>query len=165
MSIETPQSNVENYLGVLIDQEGAVEPLIPQSRVEEYLRYIIENNIGKLTVGYLYDGHFYKDTAHTQLIDPVENCLYLDLTSGGLYYYNGTSYVAIASGGGGGSVISVNGKTGAVVIRGTDVAMSETDTRTVKEAIDAVETGMTYYKSSTEPAAAKEGDLWKVTTP
>ena len=47
MSIpDTPQSNVENYLGSIIAQASAQLPEVPQSRIEEYLAYIAANGKG-----------------------------------------------------------------------------------------------------------------------
>lgn len=47
MSIpEVPDSRMENLLGLLIGQETARDPGHPQSRVEEYLKYIIEHGAG-----------------------------------------------------------------------------------------------------------------------
>ena len=40
---DTPQSRIENYLGVLIEQASARLPDVPQSRIEEYLAYIVAN--------------------------------------------------------------------------------------------------------------------------
>ena len=36
-------SRIENYLGVIVGQSGAVQPASPGSRIEEYLAYIIEH--------------------------------------------------------------------------------------------------------------------------
>lgn len=47
MDLPNPnQSPVESYLGVIVEQEGAVKPDHPQSRVEQYLEFIIEQGIG-----------------------------------------------------------------------------------------------------------------------
>ena len=39
-------SRIENYLGVLNDQPGAVLPEKPESRIEEYLAYMVEHGGG-----------------------------------------------------------------------------------------------------------------------
>ena len=39
-------SRIENYLGVMVEQEGAVLPEEPGSRIEQYLLYMIEHGGG-----------------------------------------------------------------------------------------------------------------------
>lgn len=39
-------SRIENYLGVMVEQEGAVLPDEPGSRIEQYLLYMIEHGSG-----------------------------------------------------------------------------------------------------------------------
>ena len=60
------------------------------------------DNVGKLVVGYYYNGSFYSDEEHTTLITPATNIVYADLTTGvgvntQIYFYNGSSYVAYYS--------------------------------------------------------------------
>lgn len=39
-------SRIENYLGVMVEQEGAILPEEPGSRIEQYLLYMIEHGGG-----------------------------------------------------------------------------------------------------------------------
>ena len=60
------------------------------------------DSVGKLVVGYYYNGSFYSDEEHTTLITPATNIVYADLTTGvgvntQIYFYNGSSYVAYYS--------------------------------------------------------------------
>lgn len=52
-----------------------------------------------LKLGYYYNGQFYEDYAHTQLIQPNSDNLYIDLAANAVYYYFQDHYIAIAQGG------------------------------------------------------------------
>lgn len=56
------------------------------------------NFIGELLVrGYYYNGNFYTDGSHTQLIDGSIIKIYIDLSKGGLYYFDGEYYQSVGS--------------------------------------------------------------------
>ena len=48
-----------------------------------------------VTNGYYYNGVFYKDVEHTELIEPKEGGLYYDISSGSLFIFNGVAYVPV----------------------------------------------------------------------
>lgn len=49
--------------------------------------------------GYLLDGIFYEDEAHTIILTENANRIYIDLShAGNIYYYSGTEYVSISGG-------------------------------------------------------------------
>lgn len=51
MSLPTDlSSRIENYLGVLANQQGAVLPSAPGSRIEEYLAYMVEHGVYELPI-------------------------------------------------------------------------------------------------------------------
>ena len=49
--------------------------------------------------GYYYEGDFYEDSAHTTLITPAEDYLYVDLGENSIYIYKTNAYVQISGGG------------------------------------------------------------------
>lgn len=54
--------------------------------------------IGELLVkGYYYNGNFYSDILHTQLINGSVIKVYIDLPKGGLYYFDGEYYQSIGA--------------------------------------------------------------------
>lgn len=44
--------------------------------------------------GYLYEGNFYADSGHTQILNGVINRLYIN-SNGKIYYYNGAQYLLV----------------------------------------------------------------------
>lgn len=50
IELPNPHSRLEHYLGIIAGQEGAVLPKGIQSRLELYLRYIIENGSGSADI-------------------------------------------------------------------------------------------------------------------
>jgi len=79
-----PQSRVEQYLGTIIDQESAELPPVPQSRVEAYLDYIVKN-AGRVKT---------MPTASSDYVGKIVQ--YTGETAGG--YTNGYFYKCTASG-------------------------------------------------------------------
>ena len=58
-----------------------------------YADETILNNINSMIVkGYFYQGEFYSNAAHTELLDAVVGRIYIDAVSSKLYTYNGISY-------------------------------------------------------------------------
>ena len=61
------------------------------------------NDFASIVKGYLYNGVFYEESAHTTEITPAENNQYLDMTDASApkaYIWNGSAYIAYAGGGG-----------------------------------------------------------------
>ena len=54
------------------------------------------NEIHEVVVrGYYYNGLFYKDSAHTEVIEASENRIYIEISTCRIYSYNGTSYITV----------------------------------------------------------------------
>jgi len=51
-------------------------------------------DLGIFSIGYYYNGKFYKESSHTTEMDTF-SLLYMDLHSFKLYYYDGTAYVLV----------------------------------------------------------------------
>ena len=67
-----------------LDSNGKV----PSSQLPSYVDDVIE--------GYYYNGQFYSDSAHTQLITPETGKIYVDLDTNKTYRWGGTTYVEIS---------------------------------------------------------------------
>ena len=53
--------------------------------------------VGEVLVrGYYYNGEFYADSAHTEPIIGSTIKIYIDLSKGALYYFDGTTYQSVA---------------------------------------------------------------------
>lgn len=61
---------------------------VPSSQLPSYVDDVIE--------GYYYNGQFYTDSAHTQLITPETGKIYVDLDTNKSYRWGGTAYVEIS---------------------------------------------------------------------
>lgn len=61
---------------------------VPSSQLPSYVDDVIE--------GYYYNGQFYTDSAHTQLITPETGKIYVDLNTNKTYRWSGTTYVEIS---------------------------------------------------------------------
>lgn len=105
MDLSHPESRIEKFLAKLLKLSPDPYPYGVRSRIEAYLRYMIENGVPATKTGYYYNGEFYNDSAHTDKIDPIENMLYTDKLTHKLYLWDTSteSYVLISGGGGGGS--------------------------------------------------------------
>ena len=56
----------------------------------------IINEIHEVVVrGYYYDGIFYRDSAHTEVIEASQNRIYIEVSTCKVYSYNGTAYVTV----------------------------------------------------------------------
>lgn len=60
---------------------------VPSSQLPSYVDDVIE--------GYYYNGQFYTDSAHTELITPETGKIYVDLNTNKTYRWSGTTYVEI----------------------------------------------------------------------
>ncbi|MGN0905685.1 MAG: hypothetical protein ACI4NM_00930 [Bullifex sp.] len=63
--------------------------LVPSSQLPSYVDDVLE--------GYLYNGKFYKETAHTNEITAEGGKIYVDLTTNYSYRWSGSTYVKIES--------------------------------------------------------------------
>ena len=80
-----PKSEKGSANGVAsLDGNGKV----PSSQLPSYVDDVIE--------GYYYNGQFYADSAHTQLITPETGKIYVDLDTNKTYRWGGTTYVEIS---------------------------------------------------------------------
>lgn len=61
---------------------------VPSSQLPSYVDDVIE--------GYYYNGNFYSDSAHTELITPETGKIYVDLDTNKTYRWGGTTYVEIS---------------------------------------------------------------------
>lgn len=85
LSHYVPISVIGNAGGVAsLDSNGKV----PSSQLPSYVDDVIE--------GYYYNGNFYTDSAHTQLITPETGKIYVDLDTNKTYRWGGTTYVEIS---------------------------------------------------------------------
>lgn len=96
--MEEPLSRVAQYVHRIVFGDGPI-PEKPLSRIECLLAYAIEKGISGINNGYYYNGQFYKDEEHTELLEPTEGGLYYDKTGKKLYLYDGTSYIDVGGGG------------------------------------------------------------------
>lgn len=79
------KTSIGNAGGVAsLDSTGKV----PSSQLPSYVDDVIE--------GYYYNGNFYTDSAHTQLITPETGKIYVDLDTNKSYRWGGTTYVEIS---------------------------------------------------------------------
>lgn len=79
------KTSIGNAGGVAsLDENGKV----PSSQLPSYVDDVIE--------GYYYNGQFYSNEAHTDLITPEVGKIYVDLTSNNTYRWGGTTYVEIS---------------------------------------------------------------------
>ena len=81
--INTTQKGSANGVATL-DGNGKV----PSSQLPSYVDDVVE--------GYYYNGQFYTDSAHTQLITPETGKIYVDLDTNKTYRWGGTTYVEIS---------------------------------------------------------------------
>ena len=81
--INTTQKGSANGVATL-DGNGKV----PSSQLPSYVDDVVE--------GYYYNGQFYTDSAHTQLITPETGKIYVDLNTNKTYRWGGTTYVEIS---------------------------------------------------------------------
>lgn len=80
-----PKSEKGSANGVAtLDGNGKV----PSNQLPSYVDDVIE--------GYYYNGQFYTDSAHTQLITPETGKIYVDLNTNKTYRWGGTTYVEIS---------------------------------------------------------------------
>lgn len=80
-----PKSEKGSANGVAsLDGNGKV----PSSQLPSYVDDVVE--------GYYYNGQFYTDSAHTQLITPETGKIYVDLNTNKTYRWSGTTYVEIS---------------------------------------------------------------------
>ena len=80
-----PKSEKGSANGVAtLDGNGKV----PSSQLPSYVDDVVE--------GYYYNGQFYTDSAHTQLITPETGKIYVDLNTNKTYRWGGTTYVEIS---------------------------------------------------------------------
>ena len=66
-----------------LDSSGKV----PSSQLPSYVDDVIE--------GYLYEGSFYEDAQHTELITPESSKIYTDLSTNKIYRWGGSAYVDV----------------------------------------------------------------------
>ena len=82
--VKRSEMGVANGVATL-DEHG----IIPTSQLPSYVDDVIE--------GYFYNDEFYKDAAHTILINPSSGKVYVDVENNLTYRWGGTQYVKIAS--------------------------------------------------------------------
>lgn len=63
---------------------------VPSSQLPSYVDDVVE--------GYLYEGDFYKDALHQNLITPETDKIYVDLTEDKTYRWSGSVYICIGGG-------------------------------------------------------------------
>lgn len=80
--VNTSSVGANNGIATL-DSSGKV----PSSQLPSYVDDVIE--------GYLYEGSFYKDAQHTELITPESSKIYVDLSTDKAYRWGGTVYVDV----------------------------------------------------------------------
>lgn len=98
MQLPKPRSRIEKLLMKVLGYPDIVIDRGVFSRIEIYLLYMIENGIPGAKSGYFYNGKFYKDAAHTEEIEGIENGFYIDAVTKKLYAWDGTNYVTIGGG-------------------------------------------------------------------
>jgi hypothetical protein len=66
-----------------------VDGKVPTDQLPSYVDDVVE--------GYLYNGQFYKEAAHTTVIPPEAGKIYIDKTNGKCYRWSGSAYVEIVA--------------------------------------------------------------------
>lgn len=82
LKVDTTSVGANNGIATL-DSSGKV----PSSQLPSYVDDVIE--------GYLYEGSFYEDAQHTELITPESSKIYIDLSTNKVYRWSGTVYVDV----------------------------------------------------------------------
>lgn len=91
------ESRLEHILSAIAGLEELPDyPEQSLTRVERILYAIAQGGGAGVEKGYFYNGQFYKDPEHTELIEPEEGKIYYDLTGKVLYIYDGENYKGIA---------------------------------------------------------------------
>lgn len=80
--VDTSSVGANNGIATL-DSSGKV----PSSQLPSYVDDVIE--------GYLYEGSFYEDAQHTELITPESSKIYTDLSTNKIYRWGGSAYVDV----------------------------------------------------------------------
>ena len=75
-----PSGNLPSYVDDVIEGYGRMEGTDPNKYIVFYKKQVID--------GYLYNGAFYSDSAHTTEITPSAEKYYYDKTGSALYYYD-----------------------------------------------------------------------------
>lgn len=99
-----PEDRTEELFHALASGEGSGDLPQPESRIDHYLKYLIENG-GGVTGGYFDGTNFYKDAEMTELITPKEGTLYLDKDGHKLYVYDSGVYIALVGGNSDGALV------------------------------------------------------------
>lgn len=82
LKVDTSSVGANNGIATL-DSSGKV----PSSQLPSYVDDVIE--------GYLYEGSFYEDAQHTELITPESSKIYVDLSTDKTYRWGGAVYVDV----------------------------------------------------------------------
>lgn len=82
LKVDTSSVGANNGIATL-DSSGKV----PSSQLPSYVDDVIE--------GYLYEGSFYEDAQHTELITPESSKIYVDLSTDKSYRWGGSTYVDV----------------------------------------------------------------------
>ena len=117
LSTKVNTSSVGANNGVAsLDNTGKV----PSSQLPSYVDDVIE--------GYLYEGSFYEDAQHTELITPESSKIYTDLSTNKIYRWGGSTYVDVTG-------ASAWGEIGGTLSNQTDLAteLSRAYTKTASE--------------------------------
>ena len=122
MASSNPSYTASEVGAVATSAVGAasgVAPLNASSKIDEtYLPSYVDDVIE----GYLYNGTFYKEAAHTTAITAEAGKIYVDLATDKTYRYGGSTYVEISSG----TTVSVSRdltsgtKIGTITVNGTE---------------------------------------------
>lgn len=89
----TSENPVQNKVITIAmgNKADLVDGKIPSAQLPSYVDDVVE--------GYLYNGSFYSDSQHTQVITPENSKIYLDLPNNKTYRWDGNQYVEIGGGG------------------------------------------------------------------
>lgn len=101
--------------------------------------------VNPIVKGYFFEGQFYSDAAHTTLITPSTDALYVDLVLSAIYTYNGTQYVAITQ-----SVSLANAETAGIMKLYSETGANTDGTMTQKVVTDKLNEKVGVETSITE---------------
>lgn len=115
LKVDTSSVGANNGIATL-DSSGKV----PSSQLPSYVDDVIE--------GYLYEGSFYEDAQHTELITPESSKIYVDLSTDKAYRWGGSTYVDVTG-------ASAWGEIGGTLSNQTDLAteLNRAYTKTASE--------------------------------
>ena len=87
-----------NAAQVIAAQKGQANGLAPLGEDQKISSVYLPSYVDDVVEGYLQEGVFYEDEAHTNALTGESGKIYVDLTTNHSYRWTGSAYIVIASG-------------------------------------------------------------------